>query len=119
MRFKKEWGILTLFLSLGIVLVYGFARPEGENFPKTDAKALWPNAKLAAITVMYKVKGYNPEANDWYWVKYLPDGSVDKMNGMALAGKPPGCINCHASDSGAENDYLIGYNLSKGQPTQQ
>ncbi|NIR95141.1 MAG: cytochrome P460 family protein, partial [Gammaproteobacteria bacterium] len=66
--------------------------------------ALWPNAKLAVVTVMYKVKGFNPEANDWYWVKYLPDGSVDEMKGMKLAGKPKGCIQCHASGGGKKND---------------
>ena len=31
---------------------------------------------LESITVMYKTKGFNPNANDWYWVKYNPDGSV-------------------------------------------
>ncbi len=48
---------------------------------------------------MYKVKGYNPKAGDWYWVKYGTDGSVAK------AGKPKGCVSCH---SGAEdNDYIL------------
>ncbi|MCP3891864.1 MAG: cytochrome P460 family protein, partial [Desulfobulbaceae bacterium] len=55
--------------------------------------------KLKALTVMYKVKGYNPKAGDWYWVKYGTDGSVAK------AGKPKGCVSCH---SGAEdNDYIL------------
>ena len=55
--------------------------------------------ELKALTVMYKVKGYNPAAGDWYWVKYSPEGKVAK------AGKPAGCIGCHA---GAEdNDYVL------------
>ncbi len=29
-----------------------------------------PQKKLAAITIMYKVKGYNPKDGDWFWVKY-------------------------------------------------
>ncbi len=78
--------------------------------------ALWPNAKLAAVTVMYKVAGYNAEANDWYWVKYNPDGTVDEKDGMKIAGKVGSCINCHAAGSGAENDYLIGYDLSAMAP---
>lgn len=81
--------------------------------------AFWPNAKLAAVTVMYKVKGYNPDANDWYWVKYLPDGSVDQKNNMKLAGKPQGCISCHAMAGGDKNDYLIAYDLKKGRPAEQ
>lgn len=44
---------------------------------------------LMAVTPMYKVEGYNPEAGDWFWGKYGPDGSV-----MA-AGKVDGCIKCH------------------------
>jgi len=59
--------------------------------------------KLKALTVMYKVKGYNPEAGDWFWVKYKPNGKVAK------AGKPGGCISCH---SGAEDtDYILVHNF--------
>lgn len=54
---------------------------------------------LKAVTVMYKVKGYNPEAGDWYWVKYTPEGKAEKY------GRPQGCINCHASL--ADNDYIM------------
>ncbi|MCK5232074.1 MAG: hypothetical protein KAR13_17515, partial [Desulfobulbaceae bacterium] len=41
--------------------------------------------ELKAITVMYKVTDYNPDAGDWFWVKYSPDGKADKF------GKPAGC----------------------------
>lgn len=44
---------------------------------------------LMAITPMYKKKGYNPDADDWFWAKYGPQGKV--MN----AGKIKGCIDCH------------------------
>ena len=55
--------------------------------------------KLKALTVMYKVKGYNPGAGDWFWVKYGTNGKVAK------SGKPSGCIGCH---SGAdESDYIM------------
>lgn len=62
-----------------------------ENFDREGA--------LTAVTVMFKSKGYNPEAGDWYWAKYSPDGKVDK------AGKPAGCIGCHAAR--ADNDYIM------------
>ncbi|NDV20139.1 hypothetical protein GO013_12010 [Pseudodesulfovibrio sp. JC047] len=55
--------------------------------------------ELLVITVMYKIKGYNPDAGDWYWVKYMPDGTVKK------AGKPAGCIGCHATR--VANDYIL------------
>jgi hypothetical protein len=45
--------------------------------------------KLMAVTPMYKKKGYNPDAGDWFWAKYGPKGKV------MTAGKVEGCINCH------------------------
>src|ERR1700690_2073442 len=27
--------------------------------------------KLKVLTVMYKTKGFNPEAGDWFWAKYV------------------------------------------------
>lgn len=58
-----------------------------------------PDRKLAAITVMYKVAGFNPEAADWFWAKYTPDGKVEKE------GKVGGCIGCHGKANG--NDFLF------------
>ncbi|KIX12229.1 cytochrome P460 family protein [Dethiosulfatarculus sandiegensis] len=57
--------------------------------------------KLNNITVQYKVKGYNPDAGDWYWVKYNPKGEAGP------AGKPGGCIRCHGADSG--RDYILAH----------
>jgi hypothetical protein len=62
-----------------------------------------PDGTLGASTVMYKVEGYNPEAGDWWWAKFMPDGSVD-MDGMAQ-GRVEMCIGCHAKR--ADNDYLL------------
>lgn len=58
-----------------------------------------PDKTLAAITIMYKAKGYNPEAGDWFWAKYNPDGTVDKE------GKVGGCIKCHSAK--ADNDWVF------------
>ncbi len=54
--------------------------------------------KLKAITVMYKINAYNPEAGDWFWAKYSPAGKVDKY------GKPKGCVGCHGTR--AKNDFI-------------
>jgi hypothetical protein len=35
-----------------------------------------PQKELMAITTMYKVIGYDPPHNNWFWVKYQPDGEV-------------------------------------------
>ena len=69
-----------------------------------------PGKALAAITVMYKTKGYNPEAGDWYWVKYNPDGSVASKQtdkGMVrLGGRVGGCIECHSGADGNDFAYF-------------
>jgi len=62
-----------------------------ENYGKDKA--------LKAVTVMKKIKGYNPEGGDWFWGKFSPDGKADK------SGKVAGCINCHVAK--ADNDYVM------------
>lgn len=59
--------------------------------------------KLVAITPMYKIDGYNPEAGNWFWAKYSADGEV-----MA-SGKVESCISCHSKKK--DDDYL--FTLSK------
>jgi hypothetical protein len=55
--------------------------------------------KLKAITVMYKVHGYNPKDGDWFWVKYTLDGKAKPF------GKPAGCVGCHGTR--ANNDFIL------------
>jgi hypothetical protein len=59
---------------------------------------------LAAITIMYKVDGFNPEANDWFWVKAPGDGSAVDAEGAV-----EGCISCHGQEG--NSDYLLRYDL--------
>lgn len=58
-----------------------------------------PEKQLAAVTVMYKVAGYNPDGNDWFWAKYGADGTVEKE------GKVAGCLKCHGAKKA--NDYVF------------
>jgi hypothetical protein len=55
--------------------------------------------KLNALTVMYKIKGYNPKAGDWFWAKYAPDGTV------LASGRVEACIKCHETKK--DNDYIF------------
>ncbi len=55
--------------------------------------------ELKNITVMYKSYGFNPDAGDWYWVKYSLDGKAEKY------GKPEGCVGCHGTR--ARNDFIL------------
>ena len=59
-----------------------------------------PDSTLAATTVMYKFEGYAPDAGDWFWAKYGPEGAVQ------AAGHVDSCLQCH--DEAAEGyDYLM------------
>lgn len=65
------------------------------------------NAHLMSVTIMYRrADGYAPDAGNWFWAKYLPDGTLDQSpDGTPLAGRAQGCISCHASAEG--DDYLF------------
>jgi hypothetical protein len=72
-----------------------------------------PLGHLMAVTVMVQREaGYDPDNNDWFWVKYMADGTVDKNDkGMAMAGRVAkgmemGCIACHKAMAQG-GDYLI------------
>jgi hypothetical protein len=58
-----------------------------------------PNKKLVAVTAMYKVKGYDPENGDWFWVKY--DAGLNVLK----EGKVKGCLACHGTVK--DNDFIF------------
>jgi hypothetical protein len=101
-------GTLSVGNNTGALIVkrnYG-----GEGVSK-EAVANDPGAYLQAITVMYKRAGYDADNQDWFWAKYLPDGSLDKNpKGMELAGRvakgtPKGCIACHSGAPGGDRVF--------------
>jgi len=63
-----------------------------------------PNDHLAAVTVMYQRPGFNAETDDWFWVKYLPDGTLDVAGDaqIPMAGNVAGCIGCHGDAPGGD-----------------
>jgi DNA polymerase III alpha subunit (gram-positive type) len=74
-----------------------------------------PEKHLGAITVMFRREaGYDEDTKNWFWVKFLPDGSVDKNpKGLSLAGKVAkgmdvGCIACHSAADGDDFVYSPG-----------
>jgi hypothetical protein len=93
----------------GALIVKRNFGPEGVSADEVLAD---PGKHLGAVTVMYQREdGYDAETNNWFWVKYLPDGSLDKApSGMALAGlvgkgADAGCIACHKGAGG--DDYIF------------
>ena len=77
---------------------------------------------LETISVMYRTPGFNPSANDWFWVNYNADGSITSTERTAglgsigvagiqqasaaaplpkkLVGRSLSCIECHRSGGG-------------------
>lgn len=90
-------------LALGAVNTMAGTMPEGAIVVKEN---YMPDSTLAAVTVMYKVSGYNPDHNDWFFTKHLPSGELDSgPDGMPLEGRVTGCQACHAAQKA--NDYLF------------
>jgi hypothetical protein len=73
----------------------GETSPSGSIIVKENYT---PEGVLAATTTMYKSEGYNPDHNDWYWIKVLADGTVEKE------GQVMGCQDCHVD----ARDYIWG-----------
>ncbi len=93
----------------GRVIVKKNYGPEG-----VSTKDVWrePDKHLKAVTVMFKREdGYDKDNDNWFWAKYLANGSLDKNpKGMLLAGRvakgaDQGCIACHSAADG--KDYLF------------
>lgn len=68
-----------------------------------------PEKHLKAVTVMYQREaGYDKANQNWFWVKYSPDGKVlNNPKGVALAGRvakgtKQGCIACHTAAPGGD-----------------
>jgi hypothetical protein len=59
--------------------------------------------KYVALTVMYKVKGYNPPEGDYFWAEYSPDGKI------IAEGKISGCMNCHGKQRA--NNFIFSSSL--------
>lgn len=71
-----------------------------------------PLGHLGAITIMFqREEGYDPDTGNWFYAKYLADGTLDQNpQGMSLAGlvgkgADAGCIACHQNAGG--DDYLF------------
>ena len=77
-----------------------------------------PKKYLKAVTIQFKREaGYDAENKDWFYAKYLPDGSLDKnpkdmkLAGRVAKGAPTGCIACHKSAPGG--DFIFNHDRYK------
>ncbi len=99
----------------GLVVVKRNYGPEGVTVEDVQSDR---SEHLASVTIMFKrEEGYDPENQNWFWAKYLPDGSLDKnpkdmqLAGRVAKGADLGCIACHTSAEGG--DYLFTFDLEQ------
>ena len=88
-------ALLTIRMNESAFDAVGGAMPNGAIIVKENYT---PAGELAATTVMFKSTGYNPDHSDWYWLKELADGTVEKE------GQVMGCQDCHVDGV----DYVWG-----------
>lgn len=53
--------------------------------------------KANALAIMWKVSGFDPGNNDWFWANITPEGVV------TAEGRIEGCANCHRA--AGDNDF--------------
>lgn len=127
---REEWPMQSAVSEGGsphgafVKLYYNTVRIAGENYhvivkdnyggedATLEAVASDPDGFFGAATVMVqRGEGYDPQDGNWFYVKYLPDGSIDlNAMGVPLAGRvgkgaDSGCLPCHRAAEG--EDYLF------------
>lgn len=96
-------AFVTVYVSdAGLAAINGGAKevPYGTIVVKDGFNE---NKELTATVVMYKVKGFDPEHNDWFWAAYTATGNVTNEGILSP------CYNCH--NKAVQSDYL--FTLSK------
>lgn len=64
-----------------------------ENFGESTSE------KANTWSVMWKVTGFEPDNNDWFWANITPDGVVNAEGMIA------GCTGCH--NGARDNDFVF------------
>jgi hypothetical protein len=112
MMLETFYSTATIDGHTGDLIVKRNYGPEGVTLDEVLGD---PTNHLGAYTVMYRREdGYDGDNDNWFWVKYLPDGTLDRNPaGMELAGRvakgaDQGCIACHtgAGDYVFTTDHL-------------
>ena len=74
------------------------ALPDGSIIVKENV-GVDPSVTEAALTVMWKVTGFDPDNNDWFWANMTPQGEI------VAEGAVPACAACHGG--ARANDFIF------------
>lgn len=101
---EPHGALLTTFVN--DTAYYSLKGKKGMADGSIIAKENYSSDKqFKALTVMYKIKGYNPEGGDWFWAKYSISGKAE------VSGKVKACIECHGKKK--NNDYIMTGDINK------
>jgi hypothetical protein len=96
---EPHGALLTTYVNIPAFMAIAGKRGMLPNGSMIVMENYSTDRKLTDITVMYKSAAYNPEAGDWFWAKYSPDGKVQ------AEGQAETCLKCHAAKK--DNDYIM------------
>jgi hypothetical protein len=96
---EPHGAVLTTYVNIPAFMAIAGKRGELPNGSMIVMENYSADKKMTDISVIFKVQAYNPEAGDWFWVKYAPDGKIE------AEGKVDTCIKCHGQNKG--NDYIM------------
>lgn len=86
--------------------------PMGSILIREDYDA---NRKRQSISVMYRIKDYDKDHGNWYWIKYLENGTVARgTDNKPIAGKVTSCIECHGKAGG--KDLVFSNDVADSKP---
>ena len=64
-----------------------------------------PDSLLSSVLVMYKITGYDPDNNDWFYAAFQSNGRLlNDPDGEPIIGRVELCSDCHAERR--DRDYL-------------
>jgi hypothetical protein len=96
---EPHGAVLTTYVNIPAFMAIAGKRGELPNGSMIVMENYSADKKMTDISVIFKVQAYNPEAGDWFWAKYAPDGKIE------AEGKVDTCIKCHGQNKG--NDYIM------------
>lgn len=95
--------VLDLYLTVDPDAPTEVTFPEGALLVKENLNAAGESDGFFA---MYKgPEGYDPEGNDWYWLRLEGDGTVGNSGQVGF------CKDCHGGGSAAVSDFVFGVPL--------
>ncbi len=72
--------------------------PDGSIIVK-ESSGENPSDKADSLAIMWKVAGFDPDNNDWFWANITPEGDV------TAEGRIASCAACHGG--ARDNDFIF------------